>query len=221
MDPPFPAALVVDGATLPLSVVRKRVKRLNARLRDGTLHVSVPLRAPRTWVDESLPVLARSLLRRDRRRDLSRDGRALAAARRVAARFPRPPAVEAVVFEPGRPSLWGTYHPATRSIRLSAALLHMPPRVLEGVVAHELCHGFFAGHGPRFRALLRKVDPRADWVRGFLEGAQWHARHGAALPGTDRGPLREGEAREGGAGAPGAGAVPEPPPPPREFLFGL
>jgi hypothetical protein len=210
MESPFPPSLVVDGTTVALSVVRKPVKHLGARLRGGTLLVSAPLRAPREWIDGSLPDLARRLLHRGRRRDLNRDGAALAAARRVAARFPEPPAVERVEFVPGRPSLWGSYHPASGSIRLSAALLHMPARVLEGVVAHELCHVRWRTHGPRFRALLHRVDPHADWVRGFLDGALWHANSGEALPGTDRGPLCTGPE-----------AADSPPTPPPRPLPGL
>lgn len=216
-EPPFPGRIDVDGTALPLRVERRRVKHLSARLRDGVLLVSAPLRAPREWIDRSIPELARRLLRRGRRRDLNRDGAALALARRVAARFPEPPRVDRVEWVPGRPSRWGTWHPATRTIRLSAALLHMPPPVIEGVVAHELAHARWRTHGPRFRALLRKADPRADWVEGFLDGAEWHARTGAAIPATDRGPLgsRGNPAPDAPPPAEGPDPVPSPGPPDR------
>ena len=214
-EPPFPDRIEVDGTVLPLRVERKRVKHLTARLAEGTLRVSAPLRAPRAWIDGNLPVLARRLLRRGRRKDLNRDGAALALARRVAARFPDPPRVDRVEWVPGRPSRWGTWHPAARTMKLSAALLHMPARVLEGVVAHELCHARWRTHGPRFQALLRRVDPHADWVEGFLRGAEWHAREGGSVPGTDRGPLggRVG-AGEGEAAADAPRRAPRRPPPP-------
>ncbi len=189
MEDGFPGSLAVEGRTLRVAVARKRVRNLNARLRDGTLHVSAPLRATRAWILESIPDLARVLILRERRRDLNREGAALAVARRVAARLPDPPAVDAVEFTPRPTSCWGTYSLRTRTVRLSAALRHMPPSVLEGVVAHELCHTRYRGHGPRFRALLRRVDPDTDRVRGFLDGAQWFAREGARIPPTDRGPL--------------------------------
>ena len=203
MDETFPAAVVVEGRTLPLRVERKRVKNLNARLRGGAVLVSVPLRADRAWIEREIPVLARVLLRRERGREVNSDGLALAVARRVAARFPVPPAVDAVEFEAGRTSVWGTWHGGKRSMRLAAALRLMPPRVLEGVVAHELCHATWRTHGPRFRALLRRVDPDADWARGFLDGAQWFARNAGRIPPTDLGPLAAGEPDRGGV-APGA-----------------
>jgi hypothetical protein len=189
MEDDFPPAVVVDGRTVPLRVVRKRVKNLNARLRGGSILVSAPLRAERTWIEREIPGLARTLLRRERGRAVNEDGLALSVARRVAARFEEPPAVESVEFEAGRTSVWGTWHGARRAMRLAAVLRLMPPKVLEGVVAHELCHATWRTHGPRFRALLRRVDPDGEWARGFLDGAQWHARNAGKIPPTDLGPL--------------------------------
>src|SRR5690349_15825016 len=197
MDETFPQSVTVAGRTVPLRVVRKRVKNLNARIRNGTMYVSAPVRADRAWIDGAIPDLARTLLRRERRQAVNEDGLALAVARRVAARFDVPPSVDAVEFEAGRTSVWGTWHGGRRSMRLAAVLRHMPPRVLEGVVAHELCHATWRTHGPRFRALLHRVDPDADWARGFLDGARWFAQHGARIPGTDLGPLAPGSALDG------------------------
>jgi hypothetical protein len=191
MDETFPATITVEGRTVDLRVERKPVKNLNARLRGGTIFVSAPVRADREWIDGAIPDLARTLLRRERGREVNSDGLALEVARRVAARFENPPVVDGVEFEAGRTSVWGTWHGARRTMRLAAVLRLMPPKVLEGVVAHELCHATWRTHGPRFRALLRRVDPDADWARGFLAGAEWHARHGGSIPETDRGPLRD------------------------------
>lgn len=196
MDETFPPSVTVEGRTLALRVVRKRVKNLNARLRGGTVFVSAPVRADRAWIESSIPDLARVLLRRERGREVNSDGLALAVARRVAARFENPPSVDAVAFEASRTSVWGTWHGADRTMRLAAVLRLMPPKVLEGVVAHELCHATWRTHGPRFQALLRRVDPDADWARGFLDGAQWFARNAGRIPATDLGPLRP----EGGTG---------------------
>jgi predicted metal-dependent hydrolase len=222
-DAGFPPFLEVEGERLALEVRRKRAKHLYARLRSGTLVVTAPATAPRAWVLEALPRLARTLLRRERGRDLNRDGEALALARRVAARFRRPPRVEAALFSARMETSWGTYTPGTATVRLAAVLRHAPAWVLEVVVAHELCHSFYRGHGPRFRALLRSVCPDAARADGFLDGAQWHARHGARIPPAERGPLGLGATESGapppcGEGATGAAPAPAPPgdaPPPR------
>jgi predicted metal-dependent hydrolase len=54
-------------------------------------------------------------------------------------------------------------------------LVLAPPRALESVAAHELCHLRVFGHGPRFRNLLAsRVPDHADWRR-------WLRRHAAEL----------------------------------------
>jgi len=212
-DTAFPTTLEVDETVLPLEVVRKRVKNLNARLREGRLLVSAPLKASHRWIRESLPDLARSLLKRERQKDLNRDGLALAVARRVAARFPRPVEVAAVTFTTRQHACWGTYSPTTRTVRLTAALRHMPPKVLEAVVAHELCHTVYLKHGPRFRSLLKRVFPQADYVEGFLDGAVWLAENGRGIPTVERGPLMNLEVPPASAdAAPTAPEAPRVPP---------
>ena len=129
-----------------------------------------------------------------RRRSLKRGETKFCSKSRV--RGPHPTEIPAAVPKVQGTSVWGTWHGADRTMRLAAVLRHMPPRVLEGVVAHELCHATWRTHGPRFRALLRRVDPDADWARGFLDGAQWFARNSGRIPPSDLGPLTP----EGGTG---------------------
>lgn len=198
VPPEFPDRLSVDGRVLPLEVTRKRVRNLNLRLEGERLRASVPLRASRAWVMEHLPRLAASLLQRSAKRDVRSDGRARTVARRVAARFATPPEVAAVEFTTRQTACWGTYSPRTRVIRISAALRHVPEFVLEAVVAHELCHTRYRGHGPRFRALLRSVCPDLDRAEGFLDGATWHARTGKEIPKAERGPLGGGTGGDDG-----------------------
>ena len=47
-------SLVVDGVTLELKVVRKRVKNINARLHGRTLSVSAPHRVSKRELDETV-----------------------------------------------------------------------------------------------------------------------------------------------------------------------
>ena len=58
--------LEVDGLTLELKVVRKRVKNINARLHGRTLSVSAPHRVPSGELEETIVQLARRLVRRSR-----------------------------------------------------------------------------------------------------------------------------------------------------------
>jgi predicted metal-dependent hydrolase len=180
-----PQTITVDGVTLTLLIERKRVKNINARLRQSTLSVSAPLNTPQTMLDQVIPDLARRLLRRVRARQINAEEDALALAHKVAAR-PNRPAVAHVQFVTTQQARWGSYSSATRTIRLNAALRDMPRWVLEAVVAHELAHVAHHNHGPAFWKLLRSVYPDTDRADAFLAGVAWLGRRWEALPPVER-----------------------------------
>ena len=181
-----PRTITVDGTTLTLIVERKHVKNVNARLRESTLSVSAPLTLPQEELDRMIVDLARRLVRRARAHEVNAEENALALARRIAARFPKPPDVAEVIFVTTQEACWGSYSPATRTIRLNAALRQMPRWVLEAVVAHELAHVFHRGHPPAFWALARRVYPDTDRARAFLDGVSWLGQHWEDLPPVER-----------------------------------
>ena len=196
MDGPPASRLSVAGATLELVVTRKRVKNVNARLRGDTLLVSAPLHMPQAALDRAVLELARRLLRRGRARTVNAELDLAAVARRVAARFPAPPALGEVRFSTSQRARWGSCSAHSGTILLNAALAQMPAWVLEAVVAHELAHLFHRDHGPEFRALLRRVCPESDRARAFLHGVSWTAGHWRSLPEVDREQLGALEADE-------------------------
>ncbi|MHB1359895.1 MAG: M48 family metallopeptidase [Rhodocyclaceae bacterium] len=70
---------------------------------------------------------------------------------------------------------WGSC--STRSgIRLNWRLIHLPPKLIDYVIAHEAAHLVEMNHSPRFWAVVARLHP--DWqnTRGELK------RLGAALP---------------------------------------
>jgi predicted metal-dependent hydrolase len=178
--------LEVDGVTLDVSVTRKRVKNINARLHGTTLSVSAPHRVPVRELDETILELARKLLRRSRADALNSEGGAEALARKIADRFPDPPEVAEVLFVTNQTSQWGSYSPQTGIVRLNAALRQMPPWVLEAVVAHELAHAFHLDHSEEFWELARSVCPKTDRARAFLEGVSWLTNAWKDLPPVER-----------------------------------
>lgn len=181
--------LKVDGVALDLKVVRKRVKNINASLRGKTLSVSAPLRVSNRELEETIVELARKLVRRSHADVVNSGGGAEAIARKVAARFPRPPKVAGVRFVTNQTSQWGSYSRQTGIIRLNASLRQMPPWVLEAVVAHELAHTFFIDHTPAFWKLVRSVCRHTDRAQAFLEGVTWLAAAWNNLPPVERSQL--------------------------------
>ena len=181
-----PYLLTVDGVTLAVTVERKAVKNINARLKNDELLVSAPHHVAQAVVDDTIHKLARRLVRRKRAREVNSADDALALARRVAARFPVPPDIVQVAFVTTQEARWGSYSSATHTVRLNATLRHMPSWVLEAVLAHELAHVFHFDHSPAFWALLRHVCPETDRAHAFLMGVSWLAGGWEALPPVER-----------------------------------
>jgi predicted metal-dependent hydrolase len=184
--PTDPQTITIDGVTLTLVVERKRVKNINARLRETTLSVSAPLNTPQATLDKVIPDLARRLVRRVHARQVNAEEDALTLARTIAARFANRPEVAEVVFVTTQQARWGSYSPATRTIRLHAALRRMPRWVLEAVVAHELAHVIHQDHSPAFWKLLRRVYPDTDRAQAFLSGVSWLGLNWEKLPPVER-----------------------------------
>jgi len=181
-----PKTITVDGVTLTLVVERKRIKNINARLRETTLSVSAPLNTPQATLDAAIPDLARRLIRRAHARRVNVEEDALALAHQVAAHFPNTPQIDAVQFVTTQEARWGSYSAQTRTIRLYAALRQMPRWVLEAVVAHELAHVTHLDHSPAFWALLRRACPATDRARAFLAGVSWLGQRWEQLPPVER-----------------------------------
>ncbi len=181
--------LEIDGVTLELQVVRKRVKNVNARLDGSTLRVSAPHRVSSRELEELIPRLGRQLLRRVRAAEINSGAGAVALARKVAARFADPPEIADVRFSTTQQARWGSYSTRTGVVHLNAALREMPPWVLEAVLAHELAHAVHSDHSKAFWELLRRVCPQTDRARAFLEGVTWLAASWDKLPPVERGQL--------------------------------
>ncbi|RMF95853.1 MAG: M48 family peptidase, partial [Gammaproteobacteria bacterium] len=53
---------------------------------------------------------------------------------------------------------WGSYS-STGTLSLNYLLLFLEPELVRCVMLHELCHSRYMSHGPRFHALLRRLEP--------------------------------------------------------------
>ena len=63
---------------------------------------------------------------------------------------------------------WGTCNTATRKIWLNLQLAKQPPVCLDYVIAHELTHLCYPGHGQDFKAFLTRAMPNWPEVRKAL-----------------------------------------------------
>lgn len=163
-----------EGRTLPLRGLPHEVfvERDSSGRRYSTVEVEV--HSPPSFVvrqtptDERRPAeLLERWLRREARGDLEQrvDSRALEMnlhPQRITVRDQR--------------SRWGS---ASRrgTLSFSWRLVLCPPEVLDYVVVHELAHLRWAGHGPRFWALVHRHAPAADHYRRWLRTNEPRLRH--------------------------------------------
>jgi predicted metal-dependent hydrolase len=66
---------------------------------------------------------------------------------------------------------WGTCNRVGK-ITLNAQLVFLPLSLIHHVILHELCHTRYMNHGPRFWALLTKLDPQTEVHNKSLRDCQ-------------------------------------------------
>ena len=178
--PPAPVLDVVDGATLPLFG-----RALTLRLREGRITRWHPLTDEREEL--LLPTTVdplRALLRALQARALAwYRGRIEEYCHRLGLGVP------AVRLSNAR-TRWGSC--SSRSgIRLHWRLVHLPPALIDYVVAHEVAHLVEMNHSPRFWAVVERLYP--DWrsARAALSQASASLPVIAAAPATDTGTFEQ------------------------------
>ncbi|MCR8907391.1 M48 family metallopeptidase [Thermophilibacter sp. ET337] len=187
----------LQAGSIPVEVERKRVRRLNLRVRaDGSAHLSVPWRCPlaeaQRFLDEHETWLREHVARRTERDAKPCDGliplwgelaalptgsspdelyRAELAARlpEVAARMEAALDVRASGWQlRDMKTRWGSCTPRTGRIRVNVRLAAFPPTCLDYVVAHELTHLLEPSHDARFHELLSRAYPDEAAARAIL-----------------------------------------------------
>ena len=177
---PSPVLDVVDGATVPLFG-----RALTLRLREGRITRWHPLADEREEL--LLPTTVdplRALLRALQARSLAwYRGRVEEYCHRLGLPVP------AVRLSHAR-TRWGSC--SSRSgIRLHWRLVHLPPALIDYVVAHEVAHLVEMNHSPRFWAVVERLYP--DWrsARAALRRASASLPVIAAAPATDTGTFEQ------------------------------
>lgn len=182
---------------VPVEVKRKRVRRLNLRVRaDGSAHLSIPERCPLTeaqhFLDEHEAWLRAHIRRGEERDEVPGDGlvplwgtlvplpadatpdelyRTALSARLpdVVERMEAALGVRAAGWQLRAMSTrWGSCTPKTGRIRVNVRLAAYPPTCLDYVVAHELTHLLEPSHNERFHALLARAYPDERRARALL-----------------------------------------------------
>lgn len=174
------------GRDMSLTVRRNEAERIAITYRHGFI-VDLP-----RWVGDDADDLVASELRYWLKRRARRDVNEIAA--QYASRFGLVPRSVRVSDLAGG---WGSCGPEG-NISIHWHLIFAPLRVLDYVVAHELCHLRYRTHGPEFWAYLKGVSPQFEaskaWLdrhqakisAHFLDRERGGTLCGAVLPSTER-----------------------------------
>ena len=137
------------GREVPLDVVPVLGLAASCRLRGGQMELYVPMALrQRDAGDSAVEVLTQWY--RERAAERFRE-RADVWAQRVHVRYGR-----LIVTSPQQ--RWGSCD-VNNNIRVNWRVLMAPPRIMDYVIAHELCHVVHRNHGPRFWAKLERAMP--------------------------------------------------------------
>ena len=177
--------IIIDG--LAVEVTRKRIKRMNMRIReaDGSVAISVPYGTPdgdivsfvrdkRAWLErgiarvkrkaEAHPEPASTREKEERRADLKR---------RIAARLPeieRRTGLKCSGWTVrDMHTRWGSCNTRTCHINFSLMLATRTDAELDYIILHELVHTVIPGHGADFYAMMDRFMPEWKSLRRSLK----------------------------------------------------
>lgn len=175
----------VDG--LPVEVTRKRIKRINLRIKepDGRVIVSAPylvaekdirafIREKRGWIDRtSARVRAREKSRPRPATDAEKKALREDLKRRIAGRLPEIERITGLRSNGwtvrDMHTRWGSCNTKTHHINFSLMLAQRSDTELDYVILHELVHTVVPNHGPEFYALMDHFMPGWKQVRRRLK----------------------------------------------------
>lgn len=151
------------GRKMPLTVRRTDAERAAVTYRNG-FSVDLP-----HWASESPDDLVASELKHWLKQRARRDVTDI--AKRLGLKFGLAPrSIRTAEMVSG----WGSCGPEG-NILIDWHLIFAPTKVLEYVVAHEICHLRYRSHGSEFWNLVRTMMP------GFEDAKAWLDRHGTTL----------------------------------------
>ena len=178
--PPLPDGLV--GVRVRRSTRRR--KTVSARLEAGEIVVFLPCGLSTSQEQEWVNRMVERVVTK-RARPARSDEELARRADEIATRYLDVPAgcelrASSVRWVTNMNHRWGSCSVDTGAIRLSDRLRQMPDWVVGYVLAHELAHLKYAGHGPKFWALVKHY-PQAERGGGYLDG--WSAAR-SSTPGS-------------------------------------
>lgn len=168
---------------MSIVITYRHTRRMSMRIvKNGDVHVSVPIGVPREEVDRFIDK-NREWIAKERRKNYERQkqraeffnqlqtrtdaqiddviNRLRTLVEPLAERYARQMGVEpSIIYYRPLISRWGQCNVKDRSICISSYVLLLPEWCVEHIVVHELCHLLEPSHNARFYALMDRYFPR-------------------------------------------------------------
>lgn len=176
--------IYIDG--LEVELTRKRIKRMNMRIKepDGRVVISAPyfttdraiaefVRSRRDWIDRtSARVRAKAAAHPEPADRAEKEARRADLKRRIAGRLPEIEEITGLHCNGwtvrDMHTRWGSCNTRTHHINLSLMLATRSDAELDYVILHELVHTVVPDHGPRFYAMMDAYMPGWKKIRKAL-----------------------------------------------------
>ena len=177
--------IYIDG--LPVSVTKKRIKRINLRIKepDGAVVVSAPylatdreiiafVRSKRDWIDRSIArVRERAASHPEPVSEEEKKARRADLKRRISERLPLIEEYTGLKCSGwtvrDMHTRWGSCNTSTHHLNFSLMLATRSDLELDYVILHELVHTVVPDHGADFYALMDRFMPGWKDVRRALK----------------------------------------------------
>lgn len=176
--------IYIDG--LEVEVTRKRIKRINMRVKepDGRIVISAPyftsdkdikefVRSHRDWVEKAVMRVRRKAAAHPEPSDRAeKEARRADLKRRIEERLPLIEKATGLYCNGwtvrDMHTRWGSCNTRTHHINLSLMLATRSDAELDYVILHELVHTVVPDHGPRFYAMMDRFMPGWKQLRKAL-----------------------------------------------------
>ena len=167
--------LIIDG--LGVEVTRKRIKRMNMRIKepDGRVVISAPyrvheseiiafVRSKRRWIDRNAEMVrARAAAHPEPETKAEKEARRRHLKRRIEERLPYIEKATGLKSSGwtvrDMKSRWGSCNTVTFHLNFSLMLADRSDEELDYVILHELVHTKVPNHGPDFYAMMDRYMP--------------------------------------------------------------
>ena len=176
--------IYIDG--LPVELTKKRIKRINLRIKDpdGKVMVSAPygvpdkdviafIRSKRSWIESSIrTVRARAAAHPEPETAREKEIRRAELKQKIAKRLPEIEAATGLKSNGwtvrDMHTRWGSCNTVTHHLNFSLMLATRSDTELDYVILHELVHTVVPNHGPDFYALMDRFMPGWKTIRRNL-----------------------------------------------------